>query len=233
MKVLPRIIVVASLVGMFLPGSAPDRAQAIQPEESQNQVLYLPYVNNSYYPVTVLYAGIYISKYRNLDSIMGEIINNSHKTVYQARIIADVFDNEVVTQTYTTTTMLPATFPGGTNPFQIGVGDLFVDLYDFPEIAVRIESYNFDNAPEYLPLTVVSKIIIGSNLTGEIRNDTLDTIQDITVVSSGCFWGFGGATVITPTLAPGETTNYTSCFMYFPGQDGESYSVWAQGAVAP
>jgi hypothetical protein len=129
--------------------------------------------------------------------------------------------------------MLPATFPGSTNPFQIWLGDQFIYFDDFPEFTARIESYDIDRNPEYLPITVMSKIIIESNLTGEIRNDTLDTIQDITVVSSGCFWGFGGATVITPTLAPGESTTYTSCWMYFPGQDGERYSVWAQGAVAP
>ena len=234
MKILPRIIVVASLVGMFLPGSAPDRAQAIQPGESQNQVLYLPYVNNSYYPVTVLYSDFFNYRYSTV-GIVGQIINYTHETVYNVNITADVFENGILTHTYTDTTMLTATFPGGTNPYNLLVGgEYYIDTNN-SKLAVRINSYEFDNEPKYLPLTVVSKIYIPTlgNLTGQIRNDTSKTIEDIEIVLDGFDEFYTSATVNESSLPPGESTTYTAHLFYPRWQDGDSYSVWAQGAVAP
>ena len=236
MKLLSRIIVAGSLVVLSLLGAVPNRAQAIQPDESHDHELYLPYIISSYYPVNVLRAGFCIDKNLNSDCILGEIANNSHTTVYNTRIRADVFEDGVLTQTYTATTWLPATFPGDTNPFMFGIS-MYVDFNT--DLTVSVENYDFENEPEYQPLTVVSKIYIGGfetgYLSGQIRNDTPDTIQDIGVVTNGCnIIGYGRATVGSSSLTPGETTSYTSCSMYYPGsQDGESYSVWAQGAVAP
>ena len=74
---------------------------------------------------------------------------------------------------------------------------------------------------------------------GQIRNDTPYTIEDIEVVVNAAYPGYTSATVNSSTLAPGETTSYATGsfiligFYFYPWDDEEWGTVWAQGAVAP
>jgi hypothetical protein len=87
--------------------------------------------------------------------------------------------------------------------------------------------------PEYLSLTVLSKnFSAGDNrLSGEIRNDHAVPVTSIDIMVYPTAEFFNYAAPDKTSLAPGEITAYTT-YLYMPDfSDGESYTVWAQGAV--
>jgi hypothetical protein len=162
------------------------------------------------------------------------IFNTSDRTIYNAVLTIQLYDNQEIIDTYTGTTGLVATFPGETNLNQKGVQN------DFDEIEANITSWEYEHDPEYYPVLVLSKNFTGTEtcgtVFGEIKNDTDDYLSTLGIMVTGGSCGqYTLAKAGKDILAPGEITSYeaSACYhqWYCCGQFYE-YSAWAQGAVA-
>lgn len=238
-RMISRIAFGISIATLSFLGTAPIGVEGSDQADT-NQV-YMALVMQSFVPVDVTYH--WCSFKGSPYSIVGRITNNTNQTIYNTRLTAQFFNkNGDLIYTLISTGYLPATFPGGTNPFEMSPPwELRLDPYSH-EVVVSIDSYDIENDPEYLPLTVVSKNFdeYGDEpnwwgiLSGEIRNDNLDTIEDILVyVNGSTICGFTRVDPIASTLAPSETTFYSVEISLPRYQVGEDFTLWAQGAVAP
>jgi hypothetical protein len=192
---------------------------------------YLPIVNKS--PL-VRIDKAYVFHGKGYWFVAGKVTNLTDRTVYDVNLTASLFSNEQLVDVITGTTGFSATFPWGSNLFKIFPPD---DLSsEGISVSVDVTSWSFEHDPEYLPLTVLSKNFSGGpdigHLDGEIRNDHAVPVTSIEIMVYPDVEFFIYASPEKISLAPGEITAYTT-WLYMPGfPDGESYTVWAQGAVA-
>jgi hypothetical protein len=199
-------------------------------QSTDGNVFYLPIVNKS--PV-VRIDEAYLFHGKGYWFVAGKVTNLSDRAVYDLNLTASLFLNDHLVEVITGTTGLPATFPWNSNLFKIIPPD---DLYSEEiSVSVDVESWSFEHDPEYLPLTVLSKHFSGGpdigHLDGEIRNDHAVPVTSIEIMVYPDVDFFIYATPDKTSLASGEITAYTT-WLYMPGfPDGESYTVWAQGAV--
>lgn len=197
-----------------------------QPTDSNT--IYLP---NLHKPLVVRLDEAYAYSGKGDWFVVGKVTNVSKKTVYDVNLTANLFLDDQLAEVITGTTGLPATFASDSNLFRMNPKGVY-----FPdEISVEVKSWSFEHAPEYLPLTVLSKNFSGGfdlgRLTGEIHNDNPVPLTSIEMMVYPDISFFTLATPDKTSLAPGETTAYTIWLYYPSALKGEDYTVWAQGAV--
>ena len=193
-------------------------------------IVYLPIVRKS---AVVRIDDAYVFHGKGYWFVAGIITNLSDRTVYDVNLTASLFSNDQLVEVITGTTGLPATFPGSSNLFKIFPPDDL--LSEGISVHVEAKSWSFEHDPEYLPLTILSKNFSGGpdigHLDGEIRNDHAIPVTSIEIMVYPDVDFFIYATPDKTFLAPGEESAYTT-WLYFPGfPEGESFTVWAQGAV--
>jgi hypothetical protein len=219
-------------VPRFYPLSpSDDHPAALQQNCLQASCAYLPFVGDQP-PVTILNAYYFTPKYPPI-LVAGLIKNHGNETVYDVNITAELYLGSSLVETITGTTSLPATFPGGTNPFVLSTNS----IYDNYTLSAWITSWTADQQPESLPLTVVSKNASGSmdilTESGEIRNDQPVTLENIQVVVDGALSWYAAAHPGKNVLAPGEMTTYQVTLFYPSNLPGGDFTVWALGQVRP
>lgn len=201
-----------------------------QPADSH--LAYLPLLHNPEV-VRLDASDIYVGRYLNW-YVVGKLTNVSGQTVYEINLTAEIFLNNETMGVITGTTALPSTFPSDTNLFELYPTG--IDYVDGLSVDVNVNSWSFEHDPEYLPLTILSKNFSGGGelgyLTGEIRNDNLVPVTSIEMLVYPGTEFSQYATSDKTSLAPGETSGY-SATIYFPGfSTSDSFTVWAQGAIA-
>ena len=191
---------------------------------------YLPLVIGLPPPVEVVYSMLYTPKTWPFQ-IVGEVRNNTEKTVYDVNLTGHVYLYGEPFEIYTGTLALPATFPGEINPFAIQTDFPFEHSLSDYSTAVFVDSWSHTHDPEYLPLTVVSKNFDGVDVTGKIRNDNSVRLTDLVAIydQQGIAF-FSYANISKLELDPGESSTYSGWTYWQPFWDG---NVWAQGAIAP
>jgi len=221
-------------VSRFNPLDPPDD-QPAAPQQSclEANCIYIPLLVRYIPNLEVTGASYEQLKYGGI-VVSGRIKNNGAITVYNVRVAADIYYDSHLMETITGTTLLPAILPGNSDIFKMG-SDL--DVVD--RVSARIISWELLPYRQYLPLTVVSKVVTMCMLSmltesGEIRNDQSVTLTNIVAeVSDGPYGNWNVASLGKTTLAPGETTTYTAGF-YFPSNIlCEDFSVVAYGEVQP
>jgi hypothetical protein len=199
-------------------------------KSTDGHIFYLPIVSKS---LVVRIDEAYVFHGKGYWFVAGKVTNLSDRTVYDVNLTASLFLNDQLVEVITGTTGLPATFPWSSNLYKIFPPD---DLYSEEiSVSVDVESWSFEHDPEYSPLTVLSKNFSGGpeigHLDGEIRNDHAVPVSSIEMMVYPDVEFYIYATPDKTSLAPGEITAYTT-WLYMPGlAEGESFTVWAQGAV--
>lgn len=207
----------------------PDRGSAKFECNGECNYSYLPLVIGLPPPVEVIYSRLSSPKSPPFQ-IVGEVWNNTDKTVYDVSLTGRVLLNGEPFEIYTGTLALPATFPGDTNLFAIQTDLPFDPLSDYSTYVI-VDAWSHKHDPEYLPLTVLSKNFDGSHITGEIRNDNSLRLTNLQAIydEQGIFF-FSYANISKLELDPGESSTYSGWTYLQPFWDG---NVWAQGAIAP
>jgi hypothetical protein len=220
------------VVGMFA-----GQAAAGQTACDESHCTYLPFVFRPEPPVRIAY--ITTEGQRDLSqNLFGELINVTSSPVYSVTHETNFYspDGQIVRRSEGTV-YFSAVLPGQPVPFEAGNYDPYDENLTY---RVFITGYSTSSQSEYQPVTILSKQLSGhrgtATFSGEIRNDSSQSLQSIKVV----LWsrenriGPRPAIVADPTLAPGETTSY-SVFVdvseYSP--DPSEYSVEGQGEVVP
>lgn len=214
-----------------LPGPTDAPPAVLQQSCLQTYCIYFPIIGDQP-PVKVQTADYFTPKSGPI-LVAGLIKNYGSETIYGARITAELYLSSSLVETITGTTLLPATFSGGTNPFILYTNS----YYDDYTLSAQITSWTTDQQPESLPLTVLSKNASGSmeilTESGEIRNDQPVTLANIQVVVDGSVSRYTAAILGKNMLAPGETTTYQVTLYYPSNLPGRDFSIWAQGEVQP
>jgi hypothetical protein len=202
-------------------------------QSTDSNLVYLPIV---YQPPVVRLDDpqLFVGKYCE-GSVVGKVTNLSNQTVYDVNLTASLFLDSELVEVITGTTGLPATFSYDFNLFMLYPENFDYFCGDGFSVEVTVDSWSFEHDPEYLPLTVLSKIRTGGHeigeLSGEIRNDNPVPVTSIEMMVYPDTYFLTFATPDKTSLAPGEITTYTAG-LYYPGfSSGEDYTVWAQGAV--
>lgn len=220
------------MTGMFAR-----QAVAGQTACDESHCTYLPFVFRAEPPVRVAYITTEGQRDQS-QNLFGELINVTSSPVYSVALETYFYspDGQIV-RGWEGTVYFPAVLPGQPVPFSAGNYDPYDENLTY---RVFITGYSTSSQSEYQPVTILSKQLSGqrgtATFSGEIRNDSSQTLQSIKVV----LWSRENhveprpAIVADPTLAPGETTSYivfVDVSDYPP--DPSEYSVEGQGVVVP
>lgn len=214
-----------ALLSLSLPCPAATAPPAVW---GPQHYVYLPILRTPTF-ITVLFAYPSFPKSGYNGWLIGTVQNMSDRPVYDVSLEAHFYD-AAGTQVLISTgpLVLPATFAGEMNSFNLRAPDTWEESYTYE---VRVTHLSLSSPVEYRPLTVVSQASSVWEVTGEIRNDQRVPVSAIQVLVALVDSHLSSlAQINATTLAPGETTSYRAQF-YLLWQT--AFVVQAQGVVTP
>lgn len=200
--------------------------------------VYLPVVAVNDYapPIKVVETVLSRSKSGNY-FFAGNLQNQGPDTVYGVGVRVHFYDeHSQLLQTYTTTAVLPANFPGQYNPFYLSTP---INTFDFPNAIVETQviSWTLTTSITYGQLTLVSSSVEGTGdpvrVQAVFRNDTPYTLTDLQPLVWELHLDFYNASPLPASLPPGGSFEYTVDLYGVYGNLIPLIKIEGQGVAAP
>jgi len=198
----------------------------------------LPVVLVNYYtpPMKVVETVLSRSKTGNY-YLTGNLQNQGPDTVYDVGVRVHLYDEQSqLLDIYTTTSILPANFPGQFNAFYHGT---LINTFDFPNAycVTEVISWTLDSSLVYGQLTLVSSQVedIGSaaRVQAVFRNDTPNSLMDLHPLIWELHQYDYESIPIPSSLASGDSFDYTIDLWGVYGLLIPFIKIEGQGAVEP